>query len=1114
MALSKQKFAEYIRSFNFRELFNEMGWNFARNSYKIIIDDITYNLKEEAEKSGFKIFSCVPADHSPLPVYATRRKIEIQVTKLNQEHLIIFHDSIKHEQVWQLVVRQVGKPSRLTESRYSITQDPESLFQRAKGLIFKMEEEDSITIVDVTIRVGDNFGLNSDKVTKKFYEAFRKEHKAFIGFIKGIEAQGDKDWYASLMLNRLMFCYFIQKKGFLDNNINYLREKLKLCRTRNGSNKFYSFYRNFLLILFHEGLGNPDHAKLVAELGTIPYLNGGLFDEHDLERTYNDINIDDDAFDRVFNFFDQYDWHLDTRPDASGQEINPDVIGYIFEKYINDRADMGAYYTKEDITDYIGRNCIIPFIFDETERHYPNPFADNSEIWEFIRQSGDTYIYPDVKKGINPIEIWKDLPNDISAGMNPDQYASVDIRHCWNRPAPGEISLVTETWRELIERRKRYIEVRNKIESGKITHINDFITYNLNIRQFIQDFIENTEDHELIMHLYKTVAGDGKSRKPISILDPTCGSGAFLFAALNILEPIYEGLIRRMRAFTEDEDQCNLADKHNFKNKYSFFREVLQQVQNPVHTNLEYFIYKSIILRNLYGVDIMREAVEIAKLRLFLKLVSTVEANHRKPNLGLEPLPDIDFNIRSGNTLIGFANESELKKGLDYTFDGPLHKEVIEEKCDIVARAYNSYKDIQLRDGNDYDDFKVAKDNLTDRLKELNLELNLLLHKQVEGIKFDRWFQSHQPFHWFAEFYEILHQREGFDIIIGNPPYVEYSKVRKEYLIKGYETEKCGNLYPFIIERANNLLHKCGNTGMIIPLSAFCTQRMKPLVQIIRKNKRYNWISHFGWRPATLFEGVNIPLSIMISNLHACKPENKIFATEFNKWYQDKRNHVLNLLYFNEVNELLLHDFVIPKIGIEFNSIFKKLLAVKSNIGKYIRNSKNTIYYRNTGGLYWRIIVDFEPDFILNGNSSSSSTLATLNLETKEQLKISIALFNSNLFWVYYVAYSSFHHVNPIDLTAFPVSFEKMDAKIKEELVGLANQIMEDLIKNSILQTRIHKGGNNSQAQTFYPSLSKPIVDKIDAVIAKYFNFTFEELDRIINYDIKFRLQDEDDTII
>lgn len=80
---------------------------------------------------------------------------------------------------------------------------------------------------------------------------------------------------------------------------------------------------------------------------------------HELEKNF-DIDIDDKAFEEIFDFFDEYEWHLDTPKEVTGKDINPDVIGYIFEKYINDRAQMGAYYTKEYITDYISKNCIIP----------------------------------------------------------------------------------------------------------------------------------------------------------------------------------------------------------------------------------------------------------------------------------------------------------------------------------------------------------------------------------------------------------------------------------------------------------------------------------------------------------------------------------------------------------------------------------------------------------------------------------------------------------------------------------------------------------------------------------------------------------------------------------
>src|SRR5206468_2047453 len=120
-----------------------------------------------------------------------------------------------------------------------------------------------------------------------------------------------------------------------------------------------TFYRYFLLRLFHDGLGKAATERDTALdklLGKVPYLNGGFFEEHQLEQKYREIEIPDQAFTKLFAFFDEWNWHLDDRQGRDQKDINPDVVGYIFEKYINQKQ-MGAYYTKEDITEYIGKNC-------------------------------------------------------------------------------------------------------------------------------------------------------------------------------------------------------------------------------------------------------------------------------------------------------------------------------------------------------------------------------------------------------------------------------------------------------------------------------------------------------------------------------------------------------------------------------------------------------------------------------------------------------------------------------------------------------------------------------------------------------------------------------------
>jgi len=269
--ITKKQFQSYIDSFDFTNLFNQLGWTFADNQFPVKLKEEIYIFHSVAEKGGFRIIVFINQD---LPDYNTRLQLDRKIAKLYREHLIIFCDKKNTTQIWQVFVKQSGKPSRLSETRWNKGQEPELLYQKTSNLFFTLDEEENITIADVVDRVNENFRKNIEQVTKKFYEVFRKEHQKFIDFIKGIPIDSDKDWYASLMLNRLMFCYFIQKKGFLDKNLNYLKEKLAACQQKKGKDKFYAgFYKNFLLALFHKGLGSPEHSEeLKKELGKYPIL--------------------------------------------------------------------------------------------------------------------------------------------------------------------------------------------------------------------------------------------------------------------------------------------------------------------------------------------------------------------------------------------------------------------------------------------------------------------------------------------------------------------------------------------------------------------------------------------------------------------------------------------------------------------------------------------------------------------------------------------------------------------------------------------------------------------------------------------------------------------------
>ena len=94
----------------------------------------------------------------------------------------------------------------------------------------------------------------------------------------------------------------------------------------------------------------------------------------------------------------------------------------------------------------------------------------------------------------------------------------------------------------------------------------------------------------------------------------------------------------------------------------------------------------------------------------------------------------------------------------------------------------------------------------------------------------------------------------GFDVIIGNPPYVEYSKVRATYQVIDFNTLSCGNLYAFVMERSMRLKSSSGHMGLIVPLSLVCTRRMSTARTIVAAEPA--WISCFDIRPSSLFDGV------------------------------------------------------------------------------------------------------------------------------------------------------------------------------------------------------------------------------------------------------------------
>ena len=538
MALNFQRTRDLLREFKFEDLFiEELGWSqpTRKKAIALSVEGVeTRNFpslaKCIAEVSGVAVFEVTAADGT-IPQAKVRTAIHQEITKLKAENLLIFIDKTRTRSLWYWVKRESrdAKFRVFTRDHLYVKGQPGDLFLSKLGsLVIDITEleDDSLSVVKIAHRLQKAFDV--ERVTKQFYKDFQEEHKRFLGYVKGINNENDRRWYTSVILNRLMFVYFLQRKGFIDKcddkpngDFEYLQNKLEQSKQRGED----LFYCEFLKVLFFDSFAKPeiDRDYSVKDLvGNVKYLNGGLFLKHRIEQDYN-VEIADEAFQKVLDLFARYSWNLDDTPEGKDDEINPDVLGYIFEKYINQKA-FGAYYTRPQITEYLCDRTIHKLIVDRVN----DAISDKYKSFEDI--------------------------NEL--------FLKLDAKVC---------------------------------------------------RLLIKDILPN-----------------------LSILDPACGSGAFLIAAMKTLIQVYSATIGTIE----------LMGDANLK------REIKELQKN--HQSLPYYIKKRIVTDNLYGVDIMEEATEIAKLRLFLALVSSANDVNE-----LEPLPNIDFNIMAGNSLIGLIKVDE-----------------------------------------------------------------------------------------------------------------------------------------------------------------------------------------------------------------------------------------------------------------------------------------------------------------------------------------------------------------------------------------------------------------------------------------------------------------------
>ncbi|MBS1717647.1 MAG: ATP-binding protein [Armatimonadetes bacterium] len=676
--LNVNRVRDLLQEFAFQDLFvEELGWNNpgTRRAESLTVGDENFTYRGVAILGGIEAFE-VKGASGVIPSRATQLAISKEIAKVRFEHVLIFVDEKRTQSVWFWVKRDGNK--RFPREHHFFKGQPGDLFisKIASMSVDLSELDDSgqLPLLEAAKKV--QRALDIERVIKKFFKDYDDQRVEFTKLIKGIPDDKDRRWYASVLLNRLMFIYFLQRKFFIDGGDElYLENKLRQSKSR-GLNRFYG---EFLQALFFEAFAKPEEkrTKEARQLtGKVKYLNGGLFLPHRLEQRYQ-IAVPDEAFDELFKLFGRYSWNLNDVPGESDDDINPDVLGYIFEKYINQK-EFGAYYTRPEITEYLCEQTIYKLILDRTSE-------------------------PDVEG----------LPQGRTYESVPELLVRLD----------------KQTARKLL--------------------------------------------HDILPDL--------------TILDPAVGSGAFLVAALKTLITVYSAVIGWLK-FHDD----------------AWLDEHLRTKMKTDLTRVQYAIKKAIITDNLYGVDLMEEATEIAKLRLFMTLVASAHTVD-----DLEPLPNIDFNILAGNSLIGLMRvedaEFEAKQIKQASLFAPTktYRQILDERNRKVD---------QYRHASGYvDDLAFMRDGVQEIEQEARPILAALLEQRFSdlGVKFEqatwdekKWEEGKpikravtvedidnptdpdeglKPFHWGFEFDRILHLRGGFDAIITNPPWETLKPISREF---------------------------------------------------------------------------------------------------------------------------------------------------------------------------------------------------------------------------------------------------------------------------------------------------------------------------------------------
>jgi hypothetical protein len=659
-----------------------------------------------AQMSGLPVY-CVEWPQERLPGVTARRAVQRALSPLSTEHVVCYITRDGRQLAFTWARRRSDGKIELRTLPYEVGSPARTTVEQLEKLAFRLDELESgePPVTAVIDRLNEAFSVEA--VTQQFFDdyqcIFEDLRQRLLDALppqqRSAEAKAWAHDYALQLLNRLMFLYFIQRKGWLGDNPHFLRHFWESYK-RSGQPRD-SFFSQWLRVLFFEAFNNrfhgghrhfPEDIRRVLQLA--PFLNGGLFRENQLDIAYA-VNPPDEFFEQLFDrfngstpgFLERYNFTIaESTPFDVEVAVDPEMLGKVYESLVNItsegltekdlRGQTGIFYTPRVEIDLMCRLALVDALSNRLGAEF------------------------------------RPLLYDVVFATDPDEKESADAaltaHNLWSR-------------------------------------FNDAL-------------------------------------RSLTICDPACGSGSFLVGMLLVLDDL------QARA-----------------------NQQLGIEETPYERR------RRIIGNQLYGVDVMDWAVHVAELRLWLQLV--VETDLKPDELKSRPLlPNLSFKVRQGDSLVqeiaginlglhrqrleipahlkGKLTQLKGKKlhfyqGKEHITEAALKHEELQLFREILLHKIHSLHNeiamlnreiAHLGSQTELPGMATAPNSRTPRAREAELHARLE-EKQADLERFRHALDALRtvqdvPFVWDIAFVEIFEgDSGGFDIVIGNPPYVRQEKI-------------------------------------------------------------------------------------------------------------------------------------------------------------------------------------------------------------------------------------------------------------------------------------------------------------------------------------------------